>query len=185
MKIGIITFHRAISYGAVLQAFALKRFLSDNGFEAEIIDYRNEFFEKMYYSTEINLSKYEQFKNSFSIKKRVKRILEIPYLHMLGKKFLEFQEIFLGIDIQSKGITQLSDSATYDYYIAGSDQVWNPRLTNNDMTYFLNFADSCKKISFSASIGGYPIEGDDGMIHSLKSFKAISVREMSTKDKLF
>ena len=38
MKIGIVTFHRALNYGAVLQAYALCHFLNDNGFDAEIID---------------------------------------------------------------------------------------------------------------------------------------------------
>lgn len=183
LKIGIITFHRAISYGAVLQAFALKEFLLDNGFEAEIIDYRNEYFEKLYYSKDIDLSGFEQFKDSFGIKKKVRRILEIPYLRVFGRMFLDFQRDYLDVDIHGAGSTQMSDSG-YDYYIVGSDQVWNLRLTDNDMTYFLDFAKSQKRISFSASIGGYPIERDREIIRLLKGFRAISVREVSTKEKL-
>lgn len=40
MKVGIITFHRAVNYGAVLQAFALQHAVEKMGNEAEIIDYR-------------------------------------------------------------------------------------------------------------------------------------------------
>lgn len=42
MKIGIITFHRAINYGAVLQAYALKRKIDELGGSASIIDYINQ-----------------------------------------------------------------------------------------------------------------------------------------------
>ena len=39
MKIGIITFHRALNYGAVLQAYALHEYLKQCGYEVEIIEY--------------------------------------------------------------------------------------------------------------------------------------------------
>ena len=38
-KIGIITFHRAINYGAMLQAVALQQAVSKLGYDAELIDY--------------------------------------------------------------------------------------------------------------------------------------------------
>ena len=42
MRIGIITFHRAINYGAVLQTYALQKFLNVSNYDAEVIDYRCE-----------------------------------------------------------------------------------------------------------------------------------------------
>ena len=39
MKIGILTFHRAINYGAVLQAFSLSRYLSQKGNDVSVVDY--------------------------------------------------------------------------------------------------------------------------------------------------
>ena len=38
-RIGILTFHRAINYGACLQAYALKKYIKDQGNECDIIDY--------------------------------------------------------------------------------------------------------------------------------------------------
>ena len=38
-KIGILTFHKAINYGSVLQAWALQNTLKMNGYDSEIIDY--------------------------------------------------------------------------------------------------------------------------------------------------
>ena len=40
MKIGILTFHRAHNYGAVLQCYALQEVLKGMGHEVEVIDYR-------------------------------------------------------------------------------------------------------------------------------------------------
>ena len=39
MKIGILTFHYAHNYGAMLQAYALSTWLNNNGYDAVIIDY--------------------------------------------------------------------------------------------------------------------------------------------------
>ena len=39
MKVGIVTFHRAINYGAVLQAVALSEHINAEGYECETIDY--------------------------------------------------------------------------------------------------------------------------------------------------
>lgn len=41
-KIGIITFHRAKNYGAVLQAYALQHTLEQLGSNCEIVDYKCE-----------------------------------------------------------------------------------------------------------------------------------------------
>ena len=39
MKIGILTYQYAMNYGALLQAFALKSYLSDCGYEVYLINY--------------------------------------------------------------------------------------------------------------------------------------------------
>lgn len=38
-KVGIVTVHRNVNYGANLQAFASNKFINNQGFNAEIIDY--------------------------------------------------------------------------------------------------------------------------------------------------
>ena len=48
MRIGIVTFHRAHNYGAVLQCFALKAKLSSMGHALTVIDHRNNNLEKRY-----------------------------------------------------------------------------------------------------------------------------------------
>ena len=39
MKIGILTYHRAHNYGAMLQAYALQHFLQSKGHQVDFIDY--------------------------------------------------------------------------------------------------------------------------------------------------
>ena len=45
-KIGIITFHRAINYGALLQTYALQKVIKRMGHDCIIIDYRNVLLEE-------------------------------------------------------------------------------------------------------------------------------------------
>ena len=41
MNIGIVTFHRALNYGAVLQAYALQKFLDSLKIDSSVVDYRS------------------------------------------------------------------------------------------------------------------------------------------------
>ena len=51
-KIGIVTFHRAYNYGALLQAYALQKKINEEN-DAYIIDYRNKNVEKRLYRDKI------------------------------------------------------------------------------------------------------------------------------------
>ena len=44
-KIGIVTFHHASSYGAVLQTYALQNFLFNIGIDNKVVNYRCKFIE--------------------------------------------------------------------------------------------------------------------------------------------
>ena len=57
MNIGILTFHRAANYGAVLQAIALVTTLKRKNYNAEIIDYRCRFIEDYYTPIKLFLPK--------------------------------------------------------------------------------------------------------------------------------
>ena len=70
MKTGILTFHRTTNYGAALQAYALKKKLTDMGVQAEIIDYRN-----------MNIYSYydPSFFKGLALKTRIGKVLRYPY----------------------------------------------------------------------------------------------------------
>ena len=46
MRIGILTFHRAKNYGAVLQCYALATYLKSLGYDTRIIDYYPKYFKE-------------------------------------------------------------------------------------------------------------------------------------------
>ena len=48
MKVGILTFFNAHNYGAVLQAYALKSYVSSLGHSCIIISYRNKYIDRAY-----------------------------------------------------------------------------------------------------------------------------------------
>lgn len=175
-KIGIITFHRAFNYGAVLQAYALRQAIIKLGYDCEIIDYGNVGEEPR-----INLN----FKG-------IKTFLASLFLFLLSFvnadirriKFKKFINKQIGI---SKKRYKTKDelfnaNREYDVFIAGSDQVWNCNLTNADLTYFLDFVNDDKiKISYSASFGMTLIPQHLVTVYSklIKRFNKVSVREIS------
>lgn len=181
VKIGILTFHRAVNYGAVLQAYALKNFLETMDDEVDIVDYRNKYMEYLYRSFKVKVkSRY----NNWSIKNGIRRVMEYPYISILQRKFNNFLMKYLELDddriINSNNIDNVKNR--YDFFVTGSDQVWNLELTDGDMRYYLDFVDSKKRVSYAASIGGYTLEKE--CISELKKFNYISVRERETKEKL-
>ena len=48
LKCGVITFHRAHNYGAILQTYALQKTLEKYSVDCEVVDYRSQFIEQYY-----------------------------------------------------------------------------------------------------------------------------------------
>lgn len=182
-KIGILTFHNAHNYGAVLQAYALKTKLNRMGYEAEVLNYRNPYIAK-------------QYRRVFHIDLWKRDILPSRW----GKVCTEFFDIFYGLkewkrqwEVFEKFITdyllagqekQLTledlEKEQCDVYILGSDQIWSRELTHGfDPVYFGQFAPERKKISYAASVpdGTIPEPEKAYFKQYLKSLTHISVRE--------
>lgn len=176
MKIGIITFHRALNYGAVLQAYALQEYLNTIGIDSEIIDYRSEYIEIFYKQIKEN-----PLKNP---KMYLKELIYAPFNTLKRKKFDGFLKKYIKF---SKKITTKEElkkiNKEYDIFIAGSDQVWNLKWSGFDKTFFLDFAEDEKKYSYAASFGfdKIPQEQEREYYELLSKFKKISVREESGK----
>ena len=69
----------------------------------------------------------------------------------------------------------------YDYFVVGSDQVWN---LNGDIDFsypFLKFSSPSKRISYAASIASpeIPVKKKDIFLDGINGMKAISVREQA------
>lgn len=187
MKIGILTFHRAENFGATLQAYALQKYLINNGYDARIVDYRCKAIERNYdiYNPRILISR----KNVFvSIRLYLERFRNIQERTIKKKHFRDFWSKYL---VLTQPVYKVEEDLGFDAYITGSDQVWNLHLTHGlDKMYFLSFPmkDGAKKISYAASSENDPNgllwKKRDSVKRMLKSFDAVSVREDFLKDGL-
>lgn len=175
MNVGIVTFHRAENFGAVLQCYALQEFLKSQGHHVEIIDYRPLSIEKGY--------KYFNIEYTGFIKLIKDLILNLLTLGMKIKKKAKYQGFRTGFFNLSKSVydsEQIEDK--YDAIICGSDQIWNLRLTGGiDRVYFLDFPTNAKKIAFSCSSESKDYikynEVKEELKFMLSAFTKISVRE--------
>lgn len=186
MKIGILTFHCADNYGAMLQSYATLNFLRKKGFDAEIINYEIDFLKAPY--------KPWSFRRVFR-SKRPQYLLraivfEIALYIRRRKRKKTFDDFFYQylVPREKKKVEKVPD--TYDVYIVGSDQVWNKDITLEFIdAYFckFKFSHSQKKyISYAASIGKERLTSDEKIFfkENLNTFDALSVRESSAKDLL-
>lgn len=167
--VGIITFHRAINYGAVLQTYALQRALKHIGVASEVIDYRTSSIEAMYNPWSLRTVKSLQFYPGILKKKRFFKFLD--------------QNINMSESCQSEEILASSES-DYDLFITGSDQVWCKKCACDDPAFFLDFVKNPKKKkSYAASIGSAIMDNELADMYKglLEDYDEISVREESAK----
>ena len=174
-KIAIITFHRAINYGAVLQAYALQNCLKGLGYDAFEIDYVP--------SQEIQKYKLISLKRIKNPKRFFMDIISFPENLKKHNKFRKFLDSNISLTSSRYDLSDLKNNPPLaDVFITGSDQVWNYELLNGiDDAFFLNFESEkfSKKISYAASIGKeFFLESDYGVLKKyLLDFYGISVRE--------
>lgn len=174
MKVGILTFNNTLNFGAVLQAYALQETIKSYGFDAEVLQYVNEYIEKK----EKNNTKL----SAYSI---VRSVVMGRGLKRKEKKFREYEKkhISFGKKLDKHYIDKVN--LYYDKFITGSDQVWNMQITDNDWCFFLDFVkDDYKKISYAPSFGNtkFPEECFKKADEMLKRFQSLSVREESGRE---
>lgn len=182
-RIGIITFHRAHNYGAILQTYALQKVLSKD-YDVKIIDYRNEDIEKDYKIFNIDTQ---------NIKSAIKSITS-SIIYMIKninrfKKFDKFIKENLILTDQYNSESELKENyPKLDVYITGSDQVWNYNISGKKIdSYTLKFGDkSIKKLSYAASIGTNTFDEShkEKYIENIGELDFISVREENAKEYL-
>lgn len=175
MKIGILTFHCAHNYGAVLQAYGLQETLKAMGHQVEIIDYRPAFLLKPYKI--FNIDRFIS-RNPICICKAI--IKECLVSTMRVKRFLAFNH-FIKCKLNLSEKKEVNDK--YDIYIIGSDQVWNPRITRGfHSPYFADFSfnkNKRKYVSYAPSMGSKELRKEEKTFYkqALQNFDSISVRE--------
>ena len=173
-KVGIMTFHWAPNYGAVLQAWALQRFIAGEGYKAEIINYVPSNLKNTLYRCFVT-------KHISTMKIRLKEYKKEQLIKEFRKKHFKCS------DIEYTSKNQLKKNPPqYDFYISGSDQIWNPYFTMRGqkgvtLSYFLDFVpNGRRRISFSSSFGCKSLPENVGqtILPELKKYYSLSTREM-------
>lgn len=163
-KVGILTFHRANNYGAVLQCYALQEIIKALGYNVEIINYRQPYIEELYKPITINdlcrvLKKPRWYFGYF-----FKVIPKKTHTHIKYKTFREQHLNMSAVFDKKKDVLN-----EYDTIIIGSDQVWGLHCTNGvDEVFFGEFPKKKNKVI------GYGISGN---IKSLKEIGAKNLRK--------
>lgn len=159
----ISTFITWKSYGAVLQATALNRFLNEQGYDAYTIDYE---FQDI-----------DRSKPGYWEKKLVDGLRDvISKRHKRRSKAFIRKWIRLTHAYENMGALDCLDNVDVTF-VAGSDQIWNATLCHD--YFFLRFVNKGKKVSYAASMGNLsvPEKNRDKFERYLREMDRISVRE--------
>ncbi|MBV6623398.1 MAG: polysaccharide pyruvyl transferase family protein [Rivularia sp. (in: Bacteria)] len=163
-KVGILTYHHAINYGATLQGYALWQTVKKLGYDVEFIDYRpikaiRSYFFNRYFLTNITKSiKIENFLNNHA---------KQGYFRTHNNAQLKKKQF------------------NYDIVIVGSDEVWNINsIRGFDKSYFFDFVEDTQitKLSYAASFGRTKSldEHAEEVSFLLNQFDSISVRDFNS-----
>lgn len=182
-RAGIITFHRAENFGAVMQTYALQETIKGLGADAYILDYKNRNIEAQYHI--FNPAILWSRKNILaSLKKYIQRFSSLNARIAKKKKYYDFRKNYLNIVPESFW-------RNCDLLVAGSDQIWNLHLTGGfDKHFFLNYQSrpGQKRISYGASSDKDPddllYKEKNRVQKALNELNSISVREEFLKTSL-
>ena len=170
MKIGILTIYDINNYGNRLQNYATQEVLKK--LNTSPFTFVNDAYHNFYLKYTVK-----------KVKRFIKRILKTNLSNIRTQRLKNFNDFNNNIIFYEKKINIFSKANEFNYVIAGSDQIWNPNFERLSSVDLLCFVKQKKRISFSASFGvnNIPDEMKKRVGKSLKSFKAISVREDAGK----
>ena len=170
-NIGIITFTYGDNYGQRLQNLAVQELISPY---AE------------------NVYTLKQIKPDFSLKfqlKQYKKILEKGIVFSMmerHRKFIEFDNKYIkyfSVPINYKHPAEFPEKE-FDYFVAGSDQIWSPFSRDVNDTMFLTFTSKEKRIALAPSIAAnyIPDNQTEKYRDYFNGFSKLSVRENTSAE---
>lgn len=148
-NIGIITFTYGDNFGQRLQNLAVQEIINSLGFRGVTIP--------------------QDIPMDYEIKNSKRH----NYFVEFDNKFINYNEFC----ISDK--TKLLNIDDFEYFVAGSDQIWSPFSNDVNSTMFLRFVPIKKRISYAPSMGTGTIPLSKLLLYIiyLNGFKRISVRE--------
>lgn len=173
MNIHIITIHHIHNFGSVFQAYCLQKYLTDLGYNVDVIDYRPSYYDagrnrfKSIIGRSINLRAY------ISRKKKYESFINL-YDNLSAERFTDNSQL-----------NEFYKDST-DLFIAGGDQLWNSfHPCGKDDAYKLVFTNSSFKAAVGTSMGrnNQTEEELTKLAEKVKDFKSILLREKRTVER--
>lgn len=170
-NIGIVTINDDDNYGNRLQNYAVQEFFRKENINPLTLKNRPIRNTKDKYILRV-------------LKDYIKKILKRPSraFEERRKNFAKFNENIKFSEKEINAYSKISDQ--FDFFVTGSDQVWNPNFGRLRDVDLLEFAKTEQRIAFSASFGisELPENCKEKAKRELENFKAISVREDRGKE---
>jgi hypothetical protein len=169
--VNILTINKEPNYGACLQAYALYATIEKMGYAVRMIDLSLDYRSRAYnLKNRIMLALYRQYKAYAGCFEKAEAFSD-KHCPNSTPRFYNLQQL--------RDFRWKKD----DFYIIGSDQVWNPNITGRlSRAYTFSFLpEEClNRFSYAASLGY--IDDEQARANSLgpenlRKFKRISVRE--------
>ena len=184
MRVGIVTLYRGYNYGTSLQAYALKKYISSLGYDAQIIwtdenteSGRDVRIGKIFRIIRRSVIRPALFKRTFL---GYKNSLTAEMSQAIKQKFLDFTKEEL--QVQGMNMKELKKFAASDgtaAVVCGSDQIWSAAGANVEPLYFLQFVPEEQRVAYAPSFGSSTVPSYNRKLIQkyLKGFAHISVRE--------
>lgn len=180
IKIAKLTLDGYVNYGNLLQSYALQQVLSRY---AEVVD-------SIWHSPDNFLPRIWWRWNYKSAAKFILNWKGFRAAILQGDvgaemvrqgKLKDWADRYIRIRTDVEDLHTIADD--YDYFVVGSDQVWNPYFGDLQQN-FLQFAPMEKRLSYAASIAAPEIPSDKRKIYhdGFSGMKAISMREKEGAD---
>ena len=181
MKIGILTYHRAENYGALLQAYALRTYLQSQGHEVSFVDYWPD-----YHVNYFKVFSWKRFMNT-NWKGKIEYLLGAtvwlcPRMKR-SKRLQQFIHERLGVTGKPRYNEKTKATEHYDMVVYGSDQIWRKQNMGgvgfDDWYFGAENVVADKKIVYAGSMGTVKTNGkdDEYVKQMMQNFQSISVRE--------
>ncbi len=186
-KIGILTVHKNTNYGANLQAFALCNYINSLGYDCETVDYTSAQdlkFTRLFSWLKLSWDNEKSKSVSRKMKLALALALSAPEKHKRLSSFRKFWKNYYKLSPFCENISDVKKQG-YDTLVSGSDQVWNPDITDGLQQLFFCRVDGVKKrISYAPSIGKEKYNDEDAKKAKrwIKELDYCSLREANSAE---
>lgn len=187
-KIGIFTLNGNPNFGNKLQNYAMQKILKDFNFDSETIINTTHLPREKRTNKELFLQgnldyKIKMIKNKFNYE-RYKNLNEKrkASFNQFTKKYIKEMKFSIGL-----GDIPDNFHEEYEFFIAGSDQVWNPHIPAVSELSFLTFAPKEKRLTYAPSFGvsNIPLNYQKEYKKWLMGIENLSVREQQGADIIY